>query len=497
MKAIILGTDLLEHNGDVKILEINTNTTIYNDGAEFLDYQILFDFLTSSNITEFHYIYTERDSHSPSNLPYVFKQKLQQKCIDNNISFFEYTVPFNSVTVPYIEDGDHKFILRQSFDTTALVDDLYCADKFSFFELMSGSNYIPKTYFNSSELSMDELDTIDFQNDDNPNIIVKAKIPNYDTSLFPAIYSLQTQTELDNLKSEISSDYLVQEFLYSTDNLVENKYSIIRSIDIIYGGTLGLISLGGYRQSTVLPIDFYTNEFIEGRKLNTKSRHKYITKEVGVKETKSVSEYHTDEDSVILDFTGSLKDINTIKLGDFIRSIDFTDYNDNHAANFEEGKLDVLGWSGSLSKSNETLLQTTSSLEGITSASIDTIFIRITTADGKSWVDSPSCTYYIEESGSLSTRFEKLNQMYIGDKLVVTNKDTQELTTLEITNLQMEHANMTIYGLDFEPSDLFLVDLGDDSFSVMHNGCWCPWYSCGNFCYDNTCSGCGGGAPKL
>jgi len=143
------------------------------------------------------------------------------------------------------------------------------------------------------------------------------------------------------------------------------------------------------------------------------------------------------------------------------------------------------------------LLQTTSSLEGITSASIDTIFIRITTADGKSWVDSPSCTYYIEESGSLSTRFEKLNQMYIGDKLVVTNKDTQELTTLEITNLQMEHANMTIYGLDFEPSDLFLVDLGDDSFSVMHNGCWCPWYSCGNFCYDNTCSGCGGGAPKL
>jgi hypothetical protein len=132
-----------------------------------------------------------------------------------------------------------------------------------------------------------------------------------------------------------------------------------------------------------------------------------------------------------------------------------------------------------------------SSLNQVYSANIDTIYIRITTADGKSWVDAPGCTYYIEESGSLSTRFEKVNKLYIGDKLVITDSNTQELTTLEITNLQMEHANMTIYGLDFEPSDLFLVDLGEGIFSLMHNGCWCPWHYCGYFCFSNYCPGCG------
>lgn len=497
MKGIILGSDLLEYNGDVKILEINTNTTIYNEGAEYLEYDNLFNFLSNSNITEFHYIYTERDSHAPSHLPYVFKQKLEEKCKQNNINFFEYLVPINSVTVPYIEDSESKFILRQSFDTTALFDDLYCADKFGFFELMSGSKYIPKTYFSSTGLSMDTFDTINFENDNNPNVISKARRPDYDTSLFPAVYALETQTQLDNLKLEIQSDYLLQEFLYSTDNLVDNRYSIIRSIDIVCGGDLDLISLGGYRQSTVIPIDLFPNEFDSNRKFNSKSRHKFITKEVGIKENHSINEYHTDEDSIILDYTGSLKDVDSIKIGDYIRSIDFTDYNDNHAANFEEGKLDVFGWSGSLAKSNETLLQTSSSLINITSASIDTIYIRITTADGKSWVDSPSCTYYIEESGSFSTRFEKLNYLYIGDKLVITDKDTQQLSTLEITNLEMEYANMTIYGVDFEPSDLFLVDLGDGVFSVMHNPCWCPWYFCGNFCFDNSCFGCGGPPPKL
>jgi hypothetical protein len=125
------------------------------------------------------------------------------------------------------------------------------------------------------------------------------------------------------------------------------------------------------------------------------------------------------------------------------------------------------------------------------SIDVDTVFIRITLENGLSWSDSPSCTYYIEESGSIDTRFEKVNNMYIGDKLVVTDKETNELKTISITGLQMEYAKKTIYGLDFAPSDLFLVDIGDDLFSVMHNQCWCPWNWCGYFCNQSFCRGCG------
>lgn len=493
MKATIIGSDLLEYNDDVKIIEINTNTTIYNEGAEILDYDPLFQVLIDNNITEFHFIYTETDSHLPVNEPYRFKKILEEKCVQNNITFNEYVVPRNSITVPFIEDGQNKFILRQAFDTTALVDDTYCADKFGFFDLMSGSTYIPKTYFVSNDLSMDTIDTVTFGTQ-NPNLLIKSRLPNYDSELYPELYVVGNQSDIDNLKANTPSNYLLQEFIYSENNLVDNKYSIIRGIDIIYGSNLDVISLGAYKQSAIIPVSFASNEFSSENsiKLNKKSRFKYITKEI----TKTKMEnFHAEENSLILDYTGSLREVNTLQLGDYIRSIDFVDYNDNHAANFEQGKINVIGWSGSLVQSNDTLQQMSSSLEQVYSSNVDTIYIRITTADGRSWVDAPGCTYYIEESGSLSTRFEKVNKLYVGDKLVITDSNTQELTTLEITNLQMEHANMTIYGLDFEPSDLFLVDLGDGIFSVMHNGCWCPWHYCGYFCYSAYCSGCNQGLP--
>ena len=83
--------------------------------------------------------------------------------------------------------------------------------------------------------------------------------------------------------------------------------------------------------------------------------------------------------------------------------------------------------------------------------------------------------------------------MYVGDKLVITDSTTNELTTVAISALEMEHAQKIIYTLDFEPSDLFLVDIGDGDFSIMHNGCWCPSQYCGYYCNEYTCSSCSGG----
>ena len=495
MKATIIGSDLLQSGNSVKFLEINTNTTIYNEGADLLDYSPLFDMLTTNNITEFHFIWTETDAYKPTTEQFRFKNILEAKCIENNITFQDYMVPVGSLTIPFIEDASNKFILRQSFDTTALVDETYCADKFEFFSLMSGSQYIPKTYFTSDIISLNTLDEVEFTST-NPNFLIKARYPNYDSGIYPSLYKVTNDTELTTLKNELESNYLAQEFIFSEDNLVDGRYSIIRSIDIIYGSELDVINLGGYTQSTIIPISFTADEFVSGtNKLNQKSRYKYITKDVNSNNSKS--QYHTDDDSMILNFNGTLTDVDTIQIGDYIRSIDFIDFNDNHAGNFEESNLTTLGWDSTLQKSNDTLTHTSSSLEGKVSALVDTIYIRITLADGRTWTDSPSCTYYIEEKDSTLTRFEKVNKLYVGDKLVITDVNTSELTTITITGLEMEHAQKTIYNLDFEPSDLFLVDVGDGDFSVMHNACWCVGNPCGYWCYDNSCPGCRDSPAKL
>lgn len=496
MKGTIIGSDLLEFNNSVKFLEINTNTTIYNSGADLLDYDSLFNMLNANNITEFHYIWTEQDSYKPQNEPFKFKKILEQKCSENNITFQDYVVPMNSVTVPYIEDSANKFILRQAFDTTALVDETYCADKFEFFSLMSGSEYIPKTYQIGENIGLDSLDSVNYTNTETPNVLIKARYPSYDTLEYPALYRVADTTELNDVKNLVNSNYLAQEFIFSEDNLEEGRYSIIRSIDIIYGSNLDIINMGGYKQSTIIPLSFTADEFLEGtNKLNQKSRYKYITKELG---NFAKNDYHTDDDSFILKNDGTLADIDTIQLGDYVRSIDYVDFNDNHAAKFEEGKINTFGWDSNLIQDNQTLIQTGSTLNNMVSASVDTIYVRITLEDGRTWTDAPSATYYIEESGSLSTRWEKVNNMFVGDKLVITDDNTSELTTITISALEMEHAQKVIYNLDFEPSDLFLVDIGDGNFSVMHNSCWCPWQYCGYWCNSYYC-GCGGGGlpPKL
>ncbi len=496
MKATIIGSDLLQTGDSVKFLEINTNTTIYNEGADLLDYTSLFTMLVSNNITEFYLIWTEGDAYKPLTEQYRFKRILEEKCQENNMSFTEFIVPVGSVTVPYIEDDVHKFILRQSFDTTALVDETYCADKFEFFSLMSGSTYVPNTYFTSTSLNLDTLNDVDYTTTSNPNVLIKPRNPAYNPMDYPAIYRITGSTDLSDLKTNLEPNHLAQEFIFSEDNLVQGRYSIIRSIDIIYGPELDVIHMGGYTQSTILPLTFADDEFVTGtNKLNQKSRYKYITKELG---NYAKNDYHTDDDSVILKYDGTLLDVDTIELGDYVRSIDYVDLNDNHAAKFEQNKIDTFGWDSTIAQDNLTLIQTGTTLNAMVSAEVDTIYIRITLSDGRTWTDAPSATYYIEESGSTATRFERVNKMYVGDKLVITDTNTNLLTTVEITGLEMEHAQKTIYSLDFESSDLFLVDIGDGDFSVMHNSCWCPWNYCGHYCNSWYCPGCSNApVPKI
>jgi len=493
MKATIIGSDYLQKDDSVKFLEINTNTTIYNEGADLLDYTALFNMLNDNGITEFHFIWTDTVAYKPLNQPFRFKEILQSKCLENNITYTEYVVPMNSVTVPYVEDATNRFILRQAFDTTALVDETYCADKFEFFNLMSGSSYVPKTYYSSDTLNLNTLDEVDYTTTTNPNLLIKYRYPQYDGMIYPSLYTISSNTELASVKeTELESNYLAQEFIFSEENLVEGRYSIIRGIDIIYGPNLDIVNMGGYTQSTMIPISLYADEFVtDTKKLNQKSRYKYITKEVGRAQG---NDYHTDDDSNILNYDGSLVNVSTIQLGDYMRSIDFVDSNENQAGNPNVAEMQTYGWDSTLQQSNDTLTQTSSSLQFVASSSVEMIMIKITLEDGKTWTDTPSCIYYIEEKDSTATRFEKVNSFYIGDKLVVTDATTNQLTTIAITGLEMVFEHKTLYLLDFEPSDLFLVDIGDGIFSVMHNACYgCSYSYCGSFVCSNYCPTCGGG----
>ena len=144
---------------------------------------------------------------------------------------------------------------------------------------MSGSAYVPKTYFQSQDLSLNTLDEIDYSTD-KPNLLVKAKDASYDVMSYPAIYNISDINQLAIITDSLEDKYLAQEFIFSEDNIVEGRYATIRSIDIVYGPNLDIINMGGYTHSSRLPLTFSEDELVlDSRKFNQKTRHKYLTKQ--------------------------------------------------------------------------------------------------------------------------------------------------------------------------------------------------------------------------
>lgn len=494
MKGVLIGTDYLQQGDGVKILEINTNASMFNDGVEMLDFQPLFDTLVLNNITEFHYIFTEEVSVVPVGEGNKLLDKFYQLCAENNIQFFEYQVQRNSVTVPYIEDDVNKFILRQSYDTYAILDSTYTSDKFEFFSLMSGSSHIPKTYYSSSadQLFSDSLDSVDFSRFEHPTLIEKDRYPAYNVVEYPKISNVQDVDELSSRKSALADtpNIFLQEFIYDDKNVVNGYYSVIRSFDIVYGSDLDIINLGGYTHSALVPLSFCENEFVENTNtLIAKNRTKYINKNLD----KEPPVYHTDLESVILMSDETLQRVDNLVEGDTIKTVSFDHFD----------SLSDTPWSetSSLEITSQSLQYVSSSLVSTYFQELDTLMLETTFESGEKSIDSLTTAYYIEESGSLTTRFMPVNRLLVGDKVIILNKTTNELFTKEITNIEIVFKDrIQIYGLDFEPNDYFLVDKGNNTFSIMHNRCnGCgTWARCGTFWCDSFCSFCqgGGGGEK-
>jgi hypothetical protein len=490
MKGVLIGTDYLEQGDIVKILEINTNSTIFRDGVDLLDFNPLFNVITSNNISELHYIYTEGVSVTPvGEGENKFIRKLEILCSENNVTFYEYQVQRNSVTVPYIEDDDTKFILRQAYDTYAILDSNYTSDKFEFFSLMSGSEYVPKTYYSSSEdqLFLDTLDSVDYTSN-HPNLVEKDRYPSYDITQYPKLSLLPNTDDLDSKKQSLISNqnHLLQEFVYDDKNIVDGYYSAIRSFDIIYGSNLDIIHMGAYRHSALAPMDFCENEFQSGSfDLTNKTRTKYINKNL-IKDTQI---YHTDLESNILMSDDSLLSVDNINEGDVIKTISFPGYNTSSLMPWEQMfTVDYI---------NDTFGYASSSLISIEGQEIDTLMVEISFNTGEKYLDSYNTAYYVELSGSNDTRFLPVNKMIEGDKIVFLNKDINEFYVKEVTSLGLTHVDgMKIFNLDFEPLDYFLVDInGDNHYAIMHNRCeGCSWSGplaiCGNNWCDANCPPC-------
>lgn len=482
MKAVLIGSDfLLDDNGNAKILEMNTNASVYQSMLPHLDFSPVTELIEQNSINEVVYIFSNEQIVPDPNLRLniTIGGRLQQICSTLGIAYTPYQVNVNSTTVPYIEDAPNKLIFRQAFDSTALIDDEYCADKLNLQELIKDESYTVGTFTTSVN---HDINTLNSLSNKEPNIIVKAKQPAYDYLQYPEIHHVTTVEQLEEIKAACGTDYYVQEFINSDNNKVQGKYSIIRSFDLIYGSTLEVLHLGSYHQSAMVPLDIWANEYVSGSTAMTnKSRLKWLTKPVDGQERM----YHLDDETKVVAANGEYLLPSQLYQGLDVKSASFS--------NFPTGSLvDIFAHTSSFQEMHDSLIINTAQVVELYSSSYEGVYLNVTLEDGTNWDDSTKSTIYVEVSGSTKTQFKALAQVDVGDKVIIVNHNTNELEKKEITALGVNFDTKTIYEVDVEDQDIFLSILNEEQGTalVQHNPCWCSGYNCGWWTCASYCTQC-------
>jgi hypothetical protein len=479
MRAVLTGTDFLKHtDGTYKAIETNTNILVEVNVKNYIDEAALDNVVTTNNINEIVYIYKTSTENQmgdidlsmgepelliptnptgrTENKVYSFKMYLEEYCANKSITYTKIICEENSVTIPYVEDSDNKLIIRNSYDTTALIDDSYARDNWEFLKLMydTNPNLIPKTYINDTDLGFDAIGTSIIDNGNFPNFCIKKRFTPADNSIYPKIFKLNTSQELIDLKQNLLSDEYLQEFIYNSSDLLENRLKYYRSVDLIYGSSLDIVNLWTFEASTAFTIQ-ESCDFDDNNQLQYWERPRYLPKYIN-SDTKD-PKTDADQNTKILTSTNTIISGENIKVGDSVKSLVIPNLP------FNKSDESVREWTGSTNSVMNEFSISASTLENkIEIQNHVGFFYNITTTDNIKFSDVSQALIMIKTSVSGDTdnsviKFKPYNYLQVGDIIIVYNNESSLLEEKQIQNIDITYDKLSTYSLNFTDLDLFLT----------------------------------------
>jgi hypothetical protein len=474
MRGAIIGTDLIrDSNGGYRVLEVNTNTDIHASITEGLDWDGFKNLLTTNGIEELHFIYTSGNMLKETQYEVSVRDKFVIICEELGIQYFNYELPTDSIIIPNIEDSPNKLILRTAYDSTAYVDDSFTKDKIKFNKLISDKEFSTKYYYNSTinpELNWDSLTDLHTSADLVPNYIVKTRFPNTNYALYPKLYKINTTEGLAELKNSLTHTEYLEEFYTNDLNLVNGKISVIRSLDIFYGGDLSTFNMGAYRMSSTIPFISWPTEYDETNQMVKGSRPLWLTKF----SSKRGVEYFLDETSRVLSSDGSLIGIADIQENTTLKTINLNWIPENpsidvNSPDFFRAMITTGSYSDDVSTFSVGITNTVHSI----GRDSDLLMIEITTDTGLKWDDMNTSLIVIKLDDTDTTIMKYLNFCKVGDAIVFYNYATNQLESQKIVSLIPKFVSRKIYDLNVETADIFLpvVDEENSLALIQHNAC--------------------------
>jgi hypothetical protein len=477
MRTVLIGSDFMyDKDGNLKPIEINT--AVGWDGPEkveadvdCLDLTSLYEFIETKGFTSLHYV---------GDIGVIHKA-LETHYTGSSVVYEFHAVGRLSITTPFIEDNDETLIIRSAYDTTALVDDTYCRDKVEFMKLIQSQSFGSQfAYLDDTNQLVSNI-TIIPDNGEHPNFILKARYPEYDKEVYPKFYKVSTQSELDTILQNVTSDYFLMENYCNTTNNFEGHIKVIRSLNILYPPTLESIQIGQYtklNQNIFFTGVTYDSETYE---VTSEYRDSYVTTINNRWLPKLL-----DTDLVEL-ADGTFKTPLELQINDLIKTIDIpnpngTD-NSSYTANFDITYETLV--SGTIYSTNK--------IKNLKRVNLLTYIHELTFDDNSTWEDTGVSSYLIERDNVI--QFDNLFDIRNGDVVLLLNTTGGLVDFVRKTvtsNIQIKKV-FSGWFVSVENAHLFLTktsSTNNESFvSIEHNGPSCPPYAC-------PCPGGCGSCPK-
>ena len=490
MKTVLIGSDFMyDKDGVLKPIEINTNVGFTKDHLEdindIFDTTYVEEFVTQNGFTKIDYIGSST----------TIKDIFTSMSIDLGIGFEYHQVETLAITVPFVEDIETNLIIRSAYDTTALVDDSYCRDKIGFLNLIKSESFGAQfAYLNEEDELVNNITTIP-NNGVHPNFILKARYPTYDKGVYPKLYKVTTQSELDTVLQNVTDEYFIMEYYYNPLYNINGKVTKKRSLNILYPPTLQSIPFGKYTDTTTQKLintpeyDATTFELVDYL------RNAYITTIGGnINRPKLL-----DTDLVQME-DGTFKTGLDLQVGDIIRTIDIP--NATNVDSISEAVNYLIDLDTFISGSTYSTNAVTAKI----AVDVTTPIIEILFSDGSTWEDTITSFYLVERDNEV--RFIRLDALLGGDVvlLIDTSDDTnvkvvpklvESTTTLDkefsgwVIAVERRHIFLTVTDSSTQNLSYAAIEHNSGEFCLNKGGCNAT-LACGQdeYCNGATCRIC-------
>ena len=461
MKGTLFSADFVkDFNGNLRLLEINTDTGFVQSSLQYFDFTEFANVLTTNSISKVHIIYKLYADEFVELFENYLKENVPQ--VDSIIKTVEEA---DTIYPTSIVDSQDTFILRLAYDQSAIFDSSYCANTVGTYKLFHENNdltSIAEFSYNSDDFSFNNL-PVRFNPSNLPDFVAKGYSSAYPTVLeFHKVGTDSTlgASDADKLQNYLdtfsSSSTVVQPFY---NNSSDSKSKAIRCYSVLYGDSLDMMTLASFETEALLEKPVAINFDATSLKNVIDVKHYYELTTNYIKS--SDGGVFQGEEIIKADDTAVL--IENAVIGDLFKSFSIPGSPDSDA-------IDVISkwrFAGSMLPSGSAQVEST--LVGkVENNLITNLISNVTLEDGSSFKLSTNLLILVYDIDEDSLRYQVVSNIDPAKfKIPSMNNELLSITSNNIEVLDGEYAT---YTLDMEDVDTFFINNGGVGLKLIsHN----------------------------